>query len=739
MRLHIATLGALLALTIPAAWLLQQDEEPEDQGWPRRIDTERGTVVIYQPQVDDFTSNNLTARSAISLAPSDGDPVFGAVWFDARAETNRDDRTVDISDISVPNVRFPGLSEEQQDTLSRFLEREMSGWGMAISLDRLLASLELVEERRAAAENLNNDPPLIMVMDTAAILVTIDGEPRMQQVEDSEVMRVINTPFTVLFSPGARTYYLFADSTTWYTADSVDGAWQLTRDVPQEVAALTPRPDPEEEAAEEADSAATEEPGPPPVIVVSTEPAELIVIQGQPEYTPVDGTGLLYVANSESDILLEIDTQRHFVLLSGRWFASGSLFDGSWTFVPGDELPEDFARIPEESDIGHLLVWVPGTELADEAVLEHQIPQTSAILRSEAKLEVTYDGDPTFEPIEDTDLEYAVNTGSQVIKVGDEYYACDQAVWFVAGSPTGPWVVADTVPEEIYTIPPTNPNYNVTYVYVYDSTPEVVYVGYYPGYVGSYVYEGVIVYGTGWYYPSWYATYYYPRPATWGFHVRWNPWWGWSFGFSYGWGPFRFHVGFGAPRGWWGPVGWRGYRRGYYRGWHHGYRAGVRAGARAGYRTGQRDAYRRNNIYRDQRNQDRNAPRAEAQDRRRPDVDRSRENNIYTDRAGNVHRRNDDGTWQQREGDGWGERRESPPDRGGGQTRDRAAPEGRAQPEARDRPSGERQQPSTRDRSSGSMNRDYEARQRGTDRSRSYQSQSRSGGRARSGGGRGRR
>ena len=107
---------------------------------------------------------------------------------------------------------------------------------------------------------------------------------------------------------------------------------------------------------------------------------------------------------------------------------------------------------------------------------------------------------------------------------------------------------ANILPDEIYEIPANSPVYNVTYVEVYQSTPEVVYVGYYPGYTHSYVHTNVVVWGTGWWHPGWVGRWYYPRPATWGFHVRWNPWWGWSFGFSWSSGPFTFYVGRG---GWW--------------------------------------------------------------------------------------------------------------------------------------------------------------------------------------------
>ena len=65
-----------------------------------------------------------------------------------------------------------------------------------------------------------------------------------------------------------------------------------------------------------------------------------------------------------------------------------------------------------------------------------------------------------------------------VFRYGNLYYACDDGVWYVANSAKGPWTVATEVPDAIYRIPASNPHHNVTYVKVYDVTPEVVYVGY---------------------------------------------------------------------------------------------------------------------------------------------------------------------------------------------------------------------------------------------------------------------
>src|SRR5262249_30048763 len=99
-------------------------------------------------------------------------------------------------------------------------------------------------------------------------------------------------------------------------------------------------------------------------------------------------------------------------------------------------------------------------------------------------------------------------TSFNVIQTSDGFFSCYQGAWFTAGTPTGPWTLATVVPTVIYTIPPANPMYPCTYVRVYASTPETVTYGYTSGYTMSYVSAGVVVYGTGYYYPP----YIYPAP-----------------------------------------------------------------------------------------------------------------------------------------------------------------------------------------------------------------------------------
>ena len=548
----------------------------QDQ-WPQRFMVQEGKISVFQPQLDSYKGEKIKGRTAISIERKGvAEPVFGVVWFSARAITDRDARIVEFRDIQVERIKFPHSTSEQEKQWTALLNKESEKWmPTRMAYDRLLALTAAVEKGKTEAGRLNTEPPRIIFTTTPSALILINGKPEFRKVENSAFQRVINTPFLILFDPSAKTYYTRGGD-FWYSATNVMGPWKNLSDPPASVIEVASR------IMEPQERPGRDQPRPDvaPRIIVATEPTELVVSDGQPKFAAVQGTELLYMSNTPSEVFMEVRGQLYYVLLAGRWYESRSLEKGPWTYVPSENLPEDFKRIPPGSSKGHILAFVAGTAEAEEAVLDAQIPQTKAIKRSEAKLSVTYDGDPRFEPVKNTDMQYAVNTKTQVIKAKDKYYAVDQAVWFVSDSPTGPWMLADYVPPEIETIPPDYPVYNVKYVRVYDSTPEVVYVGYTPGYFGSYVYGDTIVYGTGYYYPGWAGSVYYPAPLTWGFAPIYDPfYYSWGFGWGYGAG---FVSGFywGFPVGvavspWWYGCYWAGwyprYGYGYGYPWRYGF------------------------------------------------------------------------------------------------------------------------------------------------------------------------
>jgi hypothetical protein len=96
-----------------------------------------------------------------------------------------------------------------------------------------------------------------------------------------------------------------------------------------------------------------------------------------------------------------------------------------------------------------------------------QIPQFARVNKKELTApDVAYQGEPQYEAIQGTRLQRAANTDKEIIKVGDTYYMCYQGVWFMANTAKGPWTIATSVPEDIYTIPPSSPAHSVTYVTV---------------------------------------------------------------------------------------------------------------------------------------------------------------------------------------------------------------------------------------------------------------------------------
>jgi len=648
----IRTVAAVGFLAFAATTNLQG----QDNSWPREITGDRGRLVLYQPQPESLTDNLLKARAAISVTPKGAkEPIFGAIWMTAKVGTDRDERMVLLYDIAVTRVRIPDLNPVRDSIIRQVIVNDFPKEGMHIALDRLSASLVTAEQELKSLEGIKNDPPAIVFAEQKSVLLLYDGEPQTRKIENSNYERVVNTSYAVVKDGPSGVFYMNGGK-VWYSAKSAKGPWSAEPTPPADLVRMMPK-----------DTSSAAPPTVAPKIVVATNPTELIVTDGAPKWLSVSGGKLLYVKNTTTPWLREVATNQNYILLSGRWFRSASK-DGPWAFVRPDSLPAAFKEIPPNSDIGHVRTSVAGTEEAQDALLDLQVPQTAAIMRSATKLEVQYEGDPKFKEIPDTKVARAENTGHQVLRIDNVYYAVDNGVWFTSKSATGPWVVADSIPEdEIKKIPPSEPVYNLTHVHVYESTPEVVYVGYTPGYMWSFPYYGVPIYGTGWYYPPfWWGPIYYPHPFTYGYAPAYSPYYGWGFGFGWTMGMISIGIAWG---GWWG--GYPGFHPpgGYYPPhWGGGgigcYKCDIDIGDRPrpeprGDRGGRNTASQlpaRNNIYNQPGVNDRMADRGTREASRnqlRGDRAGTGSNNVFTDRDGGVHRRDSKGNWSSRGTSGW--------------------------------------------------------------------------------------
>jgi len=708
-------LSLLIAIIILPSFsgvnLLAEESDPEFS-WPKEIESDNGFVTtLYQPQLESFESNILEGRMAVTIKPPDQEMIFGALWFKARMITDLDNRTVLLEKMDIIKTHFPDIMDEQEiNKFSKLLSEEMESWNLEMSLDRILASLDEVENLKQISDQINNAPPEIYFRTTPAILILIDGDPILNKDSDSGLEYVVNTPFFIVKDPKSENYYLNGGP-FWYTSDEILKDWKETKNVPSKIKTFAKLSNEENETDPEAKSSTTT-----PELIVETKAAELILADGDIDYKPIEGTSLLYVSNTESDVIMDINSQNHYLLLAGRWYYSRSLKDGDWKFCEPGDLPQEFKKIPEDSEMASVRSSIPGTSEAQTALLEQSIPQTATIDRKEATVEVKYDGNPKFERIEGTDISYAPNTDKTVLLIGNTYYCVDDAVWFMSERPSGPWEVCVNRPDDVDQIPPESPVYNVKYTYIYESTPEVVYVGYLPGYTHSYVYNGVVVYGTGYYYHPWYAHYYYPRPVTWGFGVHYNPWTGWGFsvGYSYGWVSWGFHP---YRSCYWGPRGYHsGYRHGYYRGYQHGHYHGYKAGYAAGSRNAYRNVYNHRSTGVRQTGNTRNPQAANTINTRARTT--AKPNDIYTDRSGNVYQRNQNGSYENRSN-----RQSQPQTRQQPTTREQPATNQSQRPQQSQRPTTNQYQMdrSYQNRSQGTQNynRSQQQMQRGSSTNRS--------------------
>jgi hypothetical protein len=671
----------------------------------------------------------MVAYSAVSYRAKSGEkPALGTIKVEADTKVSVSERLVRFQNFKIVETNFQTVPKENVREIVAAIERAMPDDERVIALDRILANLDKSAIMPRNVEGVKSDPPTIFFSKTPALIVNLDGDPIWSPIKENDLKFAVNTNWD-LFQHGPTSTYYLRNNDTWLKATDIKGQWSAAGTLPDSFKKL-----PAEENWKEVK---TNLPGKPlkavPKLFVSTQPAELILLTGEPSYLLVGGTNLLWVSNTESDLFRLGKTGAVYYLVAGRWFSAPD-FSGPWSFAT-PSLPEDFRKIPLEHERSRVLASVPGTDQAAEAVLLAQVPQSARVSKKELKApDVAFQGDPQFAPIDKTSVQRAVNTDKDILKVGDLYYMCFQGVWFVAKAASGPWEVASTVPSQIYEIPVSSPAHHVTYVTVEDDDDEWVTFAAAAGYTGMMVAWGCTMWGSGWYYPPyvWYGGFYpvyYPHFPTYGYSAWYNPWTG-AYGRSAAvYGPYG-GAGVGArynPRtgtyargaAAYGPYGARGVAQAY------NPRTGTYAATRQGsnvYGSWGSTAVQRGDDWA-QTNRYTNRQTGATTRTVRTDegsavmrrgqggtVAAGDGGNVYAGHDGNVYRR-EDGTWQKYENGGWSNTDRQPSERptpSSAQAQDRAT-------QARDRAASGTQNPTV-----GQLDRDAMARGEGTQRTRDY-------------------
>ncbi len=506
---------------------------PQPAAWPHTIEGKDGSVTVYPPQVIDWPGRTrLDARVVVAVRPNGATaPILGTIELKAATTTDLATRIVTVSDMVLTASRFPSLDTARATGLESRLQAALSAMPpQPVPLDMVLLSLQQSPDASPVA--VSNDPPVIYASATPASLVVFDGDPVMVPAPGGALTHAVNTNWDVFQSVATQRWYLLNDG-AWFSAAAFRGPWTPEANLPTGFAALAAVPQftalrghvPGRALAANA----------APAIIVSTVPAEIIATEGPPAWSPVPGTALQVATNTPSALFRD-SGGRLYYLTSGRWFSAASLA-GPWLYAT-DSLPADFAMIPPDGKLAPLLTAVPGTQQASEAVIQAQIPVQAMLSRKTTTITVSYAGAPRFVPIPGTQAAYAANTATPVFQVGATYYACWRGAWFTAAAATGPFVLATSVPDTIYAIPPTSPLYPVTYVHVGASTPTTVSDSYTAGYALGFISADVLVYGTGYDYPPVIVPgpvpAYFPYPHSYVGHAAYDPYTGvWARGGTY--------------------------------------------------------------------------------------------------------------------------------------------------------------------------------------------------------------
>lgn len=201
------------------------------------------------------------------------------------------------------------------------------------------------------------EPPAVFVSQQPAALVVFEGEPALQAIAGTTLLRAVNSTVPVIVDIVSGHYFVLL-SGRWFRASGLQGPWTHVpaRGLPRDFAAI-----PAEDAAGAVLASVPGTPQAKEALIESSIPQTASVprvngptfapeLDGYPQYRPIAGTPLAAVANSPIPII-RVDPQRYFALKAGVWFEATSVF-GRWEVAGA--VPQVIYTIPPSSPLHHV-------------------------------------------------------------------------------------------------------------------------------------------------------------------------------------------------------------------------------------------------------------------------------------------------------------------------------------------------------------------------------------------------
>jgi hypothetical protein len=308
----------LLVLTPAPAWqalALDSTEEPsaaaeaaaleaeqDPDAWPRVVAGDGFQVEIHPPQFNDWNGRSLEGQAAVEIVEEGKEgSTYGVVDMVMRTRVDKDARLVVIDEFQAVRANVPSAPDVESKLLG-FLQKKLYDAVRVVSLDRVETALAVSETRQGSGESIavKNEPPRIVLVERPTLLVLVDGSPVWRDVEETGFERLLNTrPLLLRDGSGTLFLHLFDG---WLEADRLDAEWTVAASPPPGLDGAAKRATEiqpadmldgggadQQEVDEEGQpiEKPTLEKGPVPDILVATEPTELIVTEGAPEWTAI--------------------------------------------------------------------------------------------------------------------------------------------------------------------------------------------------------------------------------------------------------------------------------------------------------------------------------------------------------------------------------------------------------------------------------------------------------------------
>jgi hypothetical protein len=202
--------------------------------------------------------------------------------------------------------------------------------------------------------SLANGVPTIYTSQVPTELIVFKGQPDFQPVVGTQLLWAANTTSDVLIDISNNNYYVLI-SGRWFDAAALTGPWSFVSNdrLPSDFAHIPPRSPagavlPTVAGTPQAQEAAISNSIPQTATVpLDHGPTFTPNFDGPPQYLPIEGTPLSYVANS-SEPVIQVAPNVYYAVVAGVWFTSAQV-TGPW--IIATSVPTPIYEIPPTSPL----------------------------------------------------------------------------------------------------------------------------------------------------------------------------------------------------------------------------------------------------------------------------------------------------------------------------------------------------------------------------------------------------